>query len=98
MKLLVPILLNCIFVVIFFKTTIINPKFKNNGYATEALEASIKTLLDMGFNEVKTGAFIENLASFRVMEKAGMAKSDYTDQISYNGKMHTCIYYHMRKN
>ncbi|MBR5173870.1 MAG: GNAT family N-acetyltransferase [Clostridia bacterium] len=75
---------------------VINPKFKNNGYATEALMASIKTLLDMGFNEVKTGAFIENLASFRVMEKAGMSKSDYTDQISYNGKMHTCAYYHMR--
>ena len=76
---------------------VINPKFKNNGYATEALMASIKTLLDMGFNEVKTGAFIENLASFRVMEKAGMSKSDYTDQISYNGKMHTCAYYHMRR-
>ena len=75
---------------------VINPKFKNNGYATEALMASIKTLLDMGYNEVKTGAFIENLASFRVMEKAGMSKSDYTDQISYNGKMHTCAYYHMR--
>ena len=75
---------------------VINPKFKNNGYATETLVASIKTLLDMGYNEVKTGAFIENLASFRVMEKAGMTKSDYTDQISYNGKMHTCAYYHMR--
>lgn len=76
---------------------VINPKFKNNGYATEALIASINALLDMEYEVVKAGAFVENLASFRVMEKAGMTKADYTDQISYNGKMHTCAYYHMRK-
>jgi RimJ/RimL family protein N-acetyltransferase len=77
---------------------VINPDFKGQGYATEVLVASIKALLDMGYKTVKTGAFVENKASIRVMEKAGMTKIDYEDQVSYNGKLHTCIYYHMRKN
>ncbi len=76
---------------------VINPHFKCRGYATEVLIASIKTLFDMGYEAVKAGAFIENAASFRVMEKAGMKKTDYADQVSYNGKMHNCAYYHVRR-
>ena len=75
---------------------VINPHFKGRGYATEVLIASIKTLLDMGFKVVKTGAFLENRASFRVMEKAGMTKIDYEDEVSYNGQMHKCAYYQMK--
>ena len=76
---------------------VINPDFKGQGYATEVLVASINTLLDIGYNTVKTGAFVENKASIRVMEKAGMTKIDYEDQVSYNGQMHTCVYYHIKK-
>ena len=76
---------------------VINPNFKCRGYATEALIASIKTLFDMGYDLVKAGAFVENTASFRVMEKAGMTKVDYTDQVSYNGKVHNCAYCHIRR-
>ena len=76
---------------------VINPHFKCRGYATETLIASIKALFDMGYDLVKTGAFEGNVASFRVMEKAGMTKVNYTDQVSYNGKLHNCAYYHIRR-
>lgn len=75
---------------------VINPHFKGNGYATEVLIASISTLFDMGFKVVKTGAFIENKASLRVMEKAGMTKIDYEDEVPYNGQLHKCAYYQMK--
>ena len=75
---------------------VINPNFKGNGYATEVLIASINALLDMGFKIVKTGAFLENKASFRVMEKAGMTKIDYEDEVSCNGLLHKCAYYQMK--
>ena len=50
----------------------IHPNFKNNGYATEVLTACIKLIFESGFEVLKTGAFEENLASLRVMQKCGM--------------------------
>lgn len=72
---------------------VINPAFHNQGYATEAARAVIGHLFSKGLRKVIAGAFEENPASMRVMEKAGMAKQTHTDEIEYRGKVHTCIYY-----
>lgn len=72
---------------------VIFPKYKGNGYCTNALEQSINYLFSKGYKEVICGAFENNIASIRVMQKAGMQKISKTDQIEYRGKVHNCIYY-----
>ena len=69
------------------------PAYYNRGFATEAFSGAIRYLLDHGFDSVVAGAFSGNGASLRVMEKCGMIKQDYTDEIEYRGTTHTCIYY-----
>ena len=69
------------------------PAYYNRGYATEAFRGAIDYLISHGFERVVAGAFSENSASLRVMEKCGMEKQDYTDRIEYRGVTHTCIYY-----
>ena len=54
---------------------VIDPIHKNNGYATEALKASIKELFNVWFSKIIAGAFENNIASMRVMEKAGMKRT-----------------------
>ena len=73
------------------------PQYHNQGYATEALRGAIGYCFSIGFQEVVAGAFSENVASLRVMMKAGMQKIDHTDKISYRGKTHTCLYCSIRK-
>ena len=53
----------------------------------------IKELFAMGFTVVKAGAFEENPASMRVMEKSGMHRIQQEDTIEYRGKVHRCINY-----
>lgn len=72
---------------------VIDPQFHNHGYATEAVKAAIMDLHEKGFRSVTAGAFAENAASIRVMEKAGMQRLEQQDQIDYRGKSHSCIYY-----
>lgn len=72
---------------------VIHPPYHGRGYATEALKLAIKELFHRGFREVTAGAFAENPASLRVMEKAGMTRISKTDEIEYRGKVHQCIYY-----
>jgi len=69
------------------------PAFYNRGYATEAFAGAIAYLFRCGFQTVVAGAFADNAASLRVMEKCGMTKQDYTDTVDYRGTAHTCIYY-----
>lgn len=76
---------------------VINPNFKNQGYATEALKASINYLFENGYEEVICGAFSSNLASTKVMEKAGLILLNKLDQIEYRGIIHNCIYYSIFK-
>ena len=76
---------------------VIHPTYKNKGYATEALTASIEELFKIGYTCIKAGAFEENEASMRVMSKSGMAKTDEREQIEYRGKLHNCIYYEIHK-
>lgn len=75
---------------------VIDPLFYNHGYATEAVKAAVADLHEKGFHAVTAGAFAENSASIRVMEKAGMQRLERQDQIDYRGKSHLCVYYESR--
>ncbi|MBQ8814354.1 MAG: GNAT family N-acetyltransferase [Lachnospiraceae bacterium] len=75
---------------------VIHPDYHNQGYATEALRGVIRDLFNRGLTEVIAGAFDDNLASIRVMEKAGMHRMDRTEEIEYRGKVHRCVYYSTR--
>ena len=72
---------------------VIHPDYHNRGYMTCALKTAIQELLESGYVCVICGAFEENRASRRVMEKCGMEKSEQTDEIDYRGKTHRCVYY-----
>lgn len=72
---------------------VIAPKHQSNGYATEAVRAAIAQLLESGYKKVEAGAFAENAANIRVMEKAGMVRQEKTEIIEYREKAHTCVYY-----
>lgn len=73
------------------------PDYYNRGYATEAFRGAISYLLNHGFESVVAGAFAENPASLRVMEKCGMTRQAHTDTLDYRGVTHTCIYYAVTK-
>lgn len=72
---------------------VIAPAHWGRGYATEALKALIAHLHGRGFREAVTGAFEENTASIRVMQKAGMLRMEKRDRIEYRGSVHQCVYY-----
>lgn len=73
------------------------PGYYNRGFATEAFQGAIDYLFTQGFQRVVAGAFSENKASLRVMEKCGMQRQEDTDEIEYRGVIHTCIYYAILK-
>ena len=74
------------------------PRFHNRGFGTEMLGGTIRYLLKQGFTEIVTGAFSENKASIRIMEKNGMQPMEKREKIEYRGKVHECIYYHYRRD
>lgn len=76
---------------------VIHPKYQKMGYATEALMAAIEDLFEKGFNEIITGAFIDNIASISVMKKCGMVKIAKEEDISYHSETRHCIYYAAHK-
>ena len=76
---------------------VIDPIYKNNGYATEALKASIKELFNVGFSKIIAGAFENNIASMRVMEKAGMKRSEIIEVVEYRGNTYNCKMYSIEK-
>ena len=69
------------------------PQYHNRGYCTQMLRGAIEYLHMHGFSKVLTAAFECNGASLRVMEKCGMTKILYTEEITYRGQTHRCIYY-----
>ena len=71
----------------------IHPRYHSKGYATEALGAAIEYLFCKGSDTIVAGAFEENIASIRVMQKCGMKKADKVDEIDYREKTHRCVYY-----
>lgn len=72
---------------------VIHPEHWGKGYASGALKLAVKELFALGYREVTAGAFEENIASIRVMEKAGMKRLAKADEIEYRGKVHRCVYY-----
>lgn len=72
---------------------VIHPQFHGKGYMTQALKMAIDALMTLGYRQVITGAFEENTASIRVMQKCNMMLQPYTDEIEYRSKTHRCIYY-----
>lgn len=77
---------------------VIYPDHWNQGYAAEALDAAVRELFACGFAAVRAGAFEENPASLRVMEKCGMTPLELTEDIEYRGRTHRCIYREIRKD
>lgn len=71
---------------------VIHPLYHNNGYATEAVSLALAELKEMGFKKVIAAYFSSNIASLRVMEKCGMKKISYENEIEYRGKKHKCLY------
>lgn len=76
---------------------VVDPEHQNLGFATEAVRHAIKDLFSYGFEEVTAGAFEENPASIRVMEKSGMRVQNKQEWIEYRGKNHRCVYYAVRR-
>lgn len=76
---------------------VIHPSKKGRGYATEVLSKMIQILWERGFHKIRTGAFEENLASRRVMEKCGMKMTSEHDTIEYKGVTHACVFYEIEK-
>lgn len=74
----------------------IHPDYQNKGFATEVLRAGIAYFFEKGFSEVYAGAFKTNLASIKVMEKAGMKKTKMKASVNYRGENHPCVYYSVR--
>lgn len=72
---------------------VVHPAHWGKGFATAALKTAISELFRLGYREVICGAFGENPASLRVMEKAGLQRLDKTDEIEYRGRVHRCVYY-----
>lgn len=69
------------------------PRYHGRGFCTEALRGAIGCFFDEGYRQVLAGAFEENAASIRVMEKAGMTRLNRREEILYRGRAHVCVYY-----
>lgn len=76
---------------------VIHPKYHNKGYGTEMLRMVIEQLFEKGYIEIIAGAFEDNLASRRIMEKCGMRLIDKDEDIEYRGIVHHCVYYSIAK-
>lgn len=69
---------------------VIDPAFKGRGFATEAVNAVINELHEMGFKKVVAGFFEGNIGSRKVMEKCGMHLNGNSDYEEYRGKKFKC--------
>lgn len=76
---------------------VVHPDHHNRGYAAEAAKMAISELFARGFTEVVAGAFEDNPASIRVMEKCGMSRLEKTEEIDYRGAVHHCIFYSIKR-
>lgn len=76
---------------------VISPEYQGRGFATEAVRGCIAELFRMGFDRVVAGFFQENIASCRVMQKCGMTKMEFEEDIEYKGVLHHCLYYKVDK-
>jgi ribosomal-protein-alanine N-acetyltransferase len=81
---------------------VISKIYWNKGYATEALHSVLRYLInDVGYARVEGGHFIDNPASGKVMEKAGMKYETTKQQNIYNcatGTYKDSIIYRIEKD
>lgn len=62
----------------------IDPKFHGKGYGTEAARAMIDFMFnEVGIKEIRTGAAIDNPASWKIMERIGFEKTNKTKLVQY---------------
>lgn len=62
----------------------IDPKYQGYKYGKEAAKRMIDFMFnDVGINEIRTGAAIDNPASWKIMENLGFVKKDKTKMIQY---------------
>ena len=63
---------------------LIDPKYQNKGYATEAAKAMIAFMFkECKIKKIITGAAIGNPASWKVMEKLGFKRQEETKMVQY---------------
>ena len=62
----------------------IDPKYNGNGYGTEAAKAMVDYMFtECEINGIRTGAAIENPASWKIMEKLGFERLPETKMVDY---------------
>ena len=62
----------------------IDPDYQRKGYATEAAIATLKYMFEeVKINKIITGAAIDNPASWKIMDRLGYKKLDYTTMVNY---------------
>ena len=62
----------------------IDPKFKGNGYGNEAAKAMMNYMFsECEIDEIRTGAAIQNPASWMIMENFGFVKLNGTKMVQY---------------
>ena len=62
----------------------IDPKYKGKGYGNEAAQAMMNYMFsECEINEIRTGAAIQNPASWMIMKKFGFIRLDNTKMVEY---------------
>jgi len=62
----------------------IDPKYMCNGYGSEAAQAMMDYMFkECDIDEIKTGAAIQNPASWKIMERFGFVRLDKTKMVEY---------------
>ena len=62
----------------------IDPNYKGEGYGYEAAQAMMNYMfVECEIDEIKTGAAIQNPASWKIMEKFGFTRLDNTKMVEY---------------
>lgn len=62
----------------------IDPNYKGKGYGYEAAQAMMNYMfVECEIDEIKTGAAIQNPASWKIMEKFGFTRLDNTKMVEY---------------
>lgn len=65
----------------------LDPAYAGHGYATEAARALLRICFeDLGVHRVTAGCFADNVASWKVLEKAGMRREQHGVQDSWHAE------------
>jgi RimJ/RimL family protein N-acetyltransferase len=66
----------------------LDPAYAGHGYATEAARAVVDMAFDeLGVRRVTAGAFVDNTASVRVLEKLGMRREEHAVRDSWHAEL-----------